>query len=118
MPENCKFAYAKGDKKASIGDVLQLLSIAYNIGHFHNTFVSSKAVAVYARENEEFKKQILNSFSEERYKMVAGRILEEANYYRLHLLNSLLALQRCDQSKKSVILAQELIYTFHMKRIW
>ena len=37
------YKYIKKDKP-SIGDILQLLTIVYNIGHFYNTFTASRAV--------------------------------------------------------------------------
>ncbi len=39
-------------------------------------------------------------------------MIAEANYQRFHLLNSLLILKRCNQSKRSVQLAQELLYSY------
>lgn len=36
------------DDKPSIADILQLLCIIYNIGHFYNTFTASRAVTMLA----------------------------------------------------------------------
>lgn len=35
----------------SIGDILQLLTIVYNIGHFYNTFTASRAVTMLSSED-------------------------------------------------------------------
>lgn len=104
--------YLKNKWKPSIGDLLQILTIVYNIGHFFNTFVSSRAAVIYAAQCNEFRELIIKSSGNVMYQSVAAKMLDEANYQRFHLLNSLLILQRCDQSKQSVQLAQELLYAY------
>lgn len=99
-------------QKITVGDLLQILTISYNIGHFYNTFVSSKAAVAFAGINPEFKRTIVESFDRTDGQSLAQHILEEKSYLRYHLLNSLLILERCDQSKISVRLAQDLIYTY------
>ena len=85
--------------KPSIGDILQLLSIVYNIGHFYNTFTASRAVTILASEDKAFLEMVVKASSSERYQKAAQEILKSKNYQRLHLLNSILILERCDQTK-------------------
>lgn len=98
--------------KPTIYDLIQLLTIVYNIGHFYNTFVASRAAVLFADINENFKEQIIKASTEIMYRITAEKILKDANYLRYHLLNSLLVLQHCDQSKFSVQLAKEIIYAY------
>lgn len=100
------------DKQPSIADILQLLCIIYNIGHFYNTFTASRAVTMLASEDKSFYDEIVNASENERYKSTAKNILDCKNYHRLHLLNSILILERCDQGKQSVLLALEILYAY------
>lgn len=104
--------YLNATCKPSVYDLLQILTISYNIGHFYNTFVASRAVLLFASTNSDFKKAIIESSSEAAYRNTAEKMFNDMNYLRYHLLNSLLILQRCDQGKVSVQLAQELIYAY------
>lgn len=96
----------------SIGDVLQILAIVYNIGHFYNTFTASRGVVMMASQDYNFKELVVEASSSVRYKNAANKLLDEKNYQRLHLLNSLLVLEKCDQNKQSVSLAKEIIYSY------
>ena len=100
------------DDKPSIADILQLLCIIYNIGHFYNTFTASRAVTMLASEDNSFYDKVVNSSENERYKSAAKNILHNKNYHRLHLLNSILILERCNQGKQSVLLALEILYAY------
>lgn len=95
-----------------IGDILQMLTIIYNIGHFYNTFTSSRAIIIYANENEEFANKLINSSEDDRFKEAVKEYIADRNYHRLHLLNSLLVLEKCNQDLKSVKLAQEILYSY------
>lgn len=108
---DCHIQFARDDKP-TIGDIIQLLIIVYNIGHFYNTFTASRAITLAASKNDLFADYIINLSANERFKSVASTILDRQNYHRFHLLNSLLALKMCDQSKKSVSLSTELLYTY------
>lgn len=105
------FTYPDGVKKPTIMDLLQLFTIAYNIGHFYNTFVASRAAVMLANENKCFKELIINASPCEKFKLTANKIIEDENYHRFHLLNSLLILDRCE-SCFPVILAKQLIYSY------
>lgn len=96
----------------TIADLVQILTIAYNIGHFYNTFTASRAAVMLAEKNSDFNNMLINSSTNERFRASAEKLLDEQNYLRLHLLNSLLVLERCDQKKQSVVLAQELLYAY------
>ena len=98
--------------KPTVVDMLQILTIAYNVGHFYNTFVSSRAAVMYAEHNDDFKNIISRSSSERMYQKSVEKLLCDSNYQRFHLLNSLLVLENCDQTKMSVQLAKELIYAY------
>lgn len=104
--------YQSTENKPTVADMLQILTIAYNIGHFYNTFTSSRAVVMLAEHNLVFRNMFINSFSCERFSATAESILDEQDYLRFHLLNSLIVLEHCDQNKQSVILAQELLFAY------
>jgi len=100
------------DKRPTIGDLLQLLTIVYNIGHFYNTFTSSRAVIIYANESKNFADKLSNSSKDERFQEIAQKYIEDRNYHRLHLLNSILILEKCNQELKSVKIAKEVLYNY------
>lgn len=100
------------DKRPTIGDLLQLLTIVYNIGHFYNTFTSSRAVIIYANESINFADKLSNSSKDERFQEIAQKYIEDRNYHRLHLLNSILILEKCNQELKSVKIAKEVLYNY------
>ena len=105
------YKYIKKDKP-SIGDILQLLTIVYNIGHFYNTFTASRAVTMLASEDSAFFDMVVGASTSEHFQEAAKSILNSKNYQRLHLLNSILILERCDQAKQSVSLAMEILYAY------
>jgi len=106
-----EFKYISKNKKPTMGDMLQLLTIVYNIGHFYNTFTASRAVTMMAASDHTFY-NLICSREDVRYRETATKILSEQNYQRMHLLNSLLILEKCDQTKQSIILAKEILYAY------
>lgn len=106
------YVYTNEKNKPSMGDILQLLTIVYNVGHFYNTFTASRAITMLAEENIAFRDVVINACNEERYQCAAKTILESKNYQRLHLLNSILILEQCDKSKQSVSVALEILYSY------
>lgn len=106
------YNYPDKNNKPSMGDIFQILTIVYNIGHFYNTFTASRAVTMLSEEDKTFYDLLINSCSDERYQNVAKTILKNKNYKRLHLLNSILILEQCDKSKQSISLALEILYTY------
>ncbi len=106
-----QFTYPDNVSKPTLMDLLQLFTIAYNIGHFYNTFVSSRAAVMLAKENESFKNIILNSSICENFRTEANRLLNDENYYRFHLINSLLVLEKCESSFP-ITLTKQLIYSY------
>lgn len=106
----CDYSYPCTNSKPSIGDVLQILTIVYNIGHFYNTFTASRAITMIVEEDDTFYEKIKNACEDERYKNAAENILKSKNYQRLHLLNSILILEQCDKSKQSISVALALLY--------
>ncbi|MBR6824976.1 MAG: hypothetical protein IKM59_00330 [Oscillospiraceae bacterium] len=98
--------------KPSLYDLLQILTLCYNIGHFYSTFVGSRAAVEFSKQNSSFKEAVIDSFSDLRFRTIAKNMFDNMNYLRYHLVNTLLVLQRCDQNKFSVQLAREMIYTY------
>ena len=105
------YTYIKNGKP-SIGDILQLLTIVYNIGHFYNTFTASRAVIMLASESHDFFNMVEGASTSDRFHEAAQSILRSKNYQRLHLLNSILILEQCDQAKQSISLALEILYAY------
>jgi len=105
-------SYKTREDKPTVGDMLQILTIAYNLGHFYNTFTASRAVILLSRDNPDFRELFIKSSENARFQATAESLLDEQNYQRLHILNSLLVLEHCDQDKQSVLLAQELLYAY------
>lgn len=106
------YVYITKDNRPSMGDILQLLTIVYNIGHFYNTFTASRAITMIAQEDNAFGDLIINSCKDERYQSTAKTILESKNYQRLHLLNSILVLEHCNKSRQSISIALEILYSY------
>ena len=106
------YQYPKKKNKPSMGDIFQILTIVYNIGHFYNTFTASRAVTMISSEDKFFYDLVVSASKDERYQNAAKAILESKNYQRLHLLNSLLILEHCDTSKQSVSVALEILYAY------
>ena len=105
------YKYIKKDKP-TIADILQILTIIYNIGHFYNTFTASRAVTMLASKDSAFSDLVIGASLDKRYQNAAKYILKCKNYQRLHLLNSILILEQCDQTKQSVSLALEILYSY------
>lgn len=95
--------------KPSLGDALQVFVLIYNMGHFYNTFSTSRAVIEACKNNKDLENSILSQFSAGEEQELAKAILDGGNYYRFHLLNSLLILHGCDSNKASVKLAYCLL---------
>lgn len=106
------YVYPDKKNKPSMGDIFQLLTIIYNVGHFYNTFTASRAITMIAQEDSDFRNLVVNACTEERYQNVAKTILESKNYQRLHLLNLILVLEHCNKSKQSVSVALEILYAY------
>ena len=106
------FLYKKEEGNPTVGDIIQLLTIVYNIGHFYNTFTSSRAIIMMALKNKSFLNMIISSSQDPRFKEAVNKMIQTKNYQRFHLLNSILILEQCDRSKQSVLLAIEIIYSY------
>ena len=105
-------SYKTKEDKPTVGDMLQILTIAYNLGHFYNTFTASRAVVLLSNDNPDFRESFIKSSDNARFQSTAECLLDAQNYQRLHILNSLLVLEHCNQDKQSVLLAQELLYAY------
>ena len=109
---NPNMTYLEKENPPTKAEVLQLLTVIYNIGHFFNTFTASRAVVMFAEKSPTFKKILIESSPNERFQELAEKILSRQDYHHLHLLNSLLILERCNQENVSVLWAQEIIYAY------
>lgn len=106
------YFYINKKNKPSMGDIFQLLTIIYNVGHFYNTFTASRAITMIAQEEDVFYNLVINACEDERYQSAAKSVLKSKNYQRLHLLNSILVLEHCNKSKQSVSIALEILYSY------
>lgn len=98
--------------KPSLGDIMQIISIVYNIGHFYNTFTASRAVTMMASQDITFKNMVLKASDDTNYQTAVNNLLVDKNYQRFHLTNSLLILEHCNPDLSSVKLAKELLYAY------
>ena len=106
------YVYPDKKNKPSMGDIFQLLTIIYNVGHFYNTFTASRAITMIAQEDDDFYNLVINACEDKRYQSTAKTILKSKNYQRLHLLNSILVLEHSDKSKQSISVALEILYSY------
>lgn len=107
--------YLEVQEKTTMADIIQILVIVYNIGHFYNTFTSTRAVSLFCNKDIDFKNSMLNNISEKRFRDVFNKLILEKDYHRLHLLNSIMILEKCDNNKYSIILAKEILYIYLTK---
>lgn len=102
------------EKIPSIADVLQLLSIIYNMGHFKNTFTSSRAMMNTIKSDEILLENFLLNFEYEKHKEIARNIIDYNNYHRFHLLNSLLMLCNIENNNKIVSFSINILIEYLM----
>ena len=113
---NKEVSYINKDFKPSLGDLMQIMSIVYNIGHFYNTFTASRAVTMMAAQDITFKNMVINASKDTDYQAVVNNLLVDQNYQRFHLTNSLLILEHCNTELSSVKFAKELLYAYLNER--
>lgn len=106
------FKYPNGSSKATILNIIQILTIVYNIGHFYNTFASSKAMQLLIEDHPEYRELLSAAQDDDGQQKAFDQIIEEENYLRFHLVNSLLMLDRCNSEKVSVKMAKEIIKAY------
>lgn len=100
------------EKVPTIADILQILAISSNIGHFKNTFTASRAAINILKTNKSCYINFLNLFKYEEHKKLAIKIIDEDNYHRFHLLNSLIILTSLDENNISVKLAINVLTNY------
>lgn len=93
-----KMNYDRLSVKPTVADILQILTLVYNIGHFKNTFTSSLAMINTLNSNEDLLDDFISNFEFENHKQIASNIILSNNYHRFHLLNSLLILLNMDRN--------------------
>ena len=69
---NKKVPYINKNFKPSLGDVMQMMSIVYNIGHFYNTFTASRAVTMMATQDTTFKNMVINASNPVLFRLVVN----------------------------------------------
>jgi hypothetical protein len=100
---------AHSEDKHSVGELLQILAITSNIGHFRNTFTASRAAIKVLYNDHYFRARFMKQFRYEKHIELAEKIIAEQNYYRYHLINALLILQTLDQEESAVVTAMHAI---------
>jgi len=99
-------------KQPSIADAEQILVLSSNIGHFYNTFASSRAMITFLRHNSSALSKFLNLFDAEDMKQAAKEIIDNEDYHRFHLLNGYLIMSNCSSSNPSVMLSKALLMLY------
>ena len=99
-------------EKFSIMELIQILILVLNMGHFHGTFTSSRAVILHAKRNKAFKKCLVESFPNEGSREIVKQCIEDCDESRLHHLNARLILDQRDQSLPSVRLAETILHSY------
>lgn len=100
-------------KNHTITEYLQVFILAYNVGHFYSTFVSSRAILLKLQNCNQAKIDFVAQFAgDATIQDLCNRIIDENDYYHYHLLNSILALNACNQGLFSVRVARWLIVTY------
>lgn len=102
-------------EKPTLADVLQILTICYSIGHLYTTFTGSKAILLLAKESETFFRKLMGSCESLSCKDMVSDIIQKELYHRIHLINSMLVLEKCDQEKFSVILAIKILELYYQQ---
>lgn len=93
------------DINPTVADIIQVLIISYNIGHFQNTFSASRAVILSLCNDEVTYAGFVGLFENDIHKELAKKIIRDKDYHCFHLLNSLLMLLSCDTAKPCIALA-------------
>lgn len=106
--EHINFQDPNHGKIPTIGDIIQLLVIIFNVGHFYNTFTSSKASISLCQTDTGFKHSLLNSIPDD-CRDKAEVLLQKHDYHHYHLINSLVVLEKCSTSNPSIILAKNIV---------
>lgn len=100
-------------KNHTVMEYLQVLVMAYNVGHFYATFVSSRAMLLKLHDSAQVRADFLALFGGDQAVLsVCNRVIDENDYFHFHLLNSLLALNACNQTLYSVQVAKWLILKY------
>ena len=109
---NIEYEQFSNYKIPSIMDLIQLFILIYNAGHFYNTFTSSIAAIHAIYNNNLFKSLILEECNDNNFCFIFNNIIKSHDYFKFHLLNSIMILNRCDPKKFSVLLSKLFIYLY------
>jgi len=97
--------------KLSVANLIQIFTLVYNVGHCHNTFLSSRAMINVLKQSH-FLILFKSQFEDSRAHHLIDSIIKNDDYHHFHLLNSLLVLEKCNNSLLTVKIAKELIYAY------
>lgn len=97
--------------KPSILDVIQIMILISNVGHFKNTFDANIGIIEACNTDESLKERFLDYFSAED-RILVNKIIDNNNYMHFNLINALLLLDKCDKNLESVRIAKKLIHIY------
>ena len=99
-------------KEIQIRELMQIMVLAFGIGHFFNTFTASRAALLFAKSSTTFKNSILDGISDCWARRSAEKIISRQDISHFHFVNSLIILSRCNQALRSVKISKKLIVAF------
>lgn len=99
-------------KAPSVEEFIQTFTLAYNIGHCFNTFLSSRAMIYALKNSVNLFNEFTALFIDQRGKNLLKKLVEKDDYLHFHLLNSILVLEQCNQNEIAVQIAKEMIYAY------
>lgn len=103
-------------KKPSKAEILQSLAILTNAAHFPDTYTASKLWLSLLEENKYklrtfYRKGLCNEGKE-----ILDQLIEEFDYYKIHLLNMVFLLNRYTRRDKEVILFAKNLLLKYLKK--
>lgn len=102
-------------KYPSIADAEQALVLTCNIGHFMNTFASSRAMISYLNRSQSSIESFAELLESPEVGAVARRIINTDDYHQFHLLNGFLILLSCNKSIPGVRLAIAVLRAYLLR---
>lgn len=106
------FPFCPPYEKPTIEEFIQTFSLAYNIGHCHNTFLASRAMIFAFQQSSDLFKSFVSQFNNPRIETLLKNLIESDDYHHFHLVNSILVLEQCNNRLFSVQIAKELIFEY------
>ena len=104
-------------KKPTVEEFIQTFSIAYNVGHCYNTFLSSRAMIYALKKSNAIYNDFVSQFTDARIPELLRYLIDKDDYHHFHLINSILVLEQCEARLFSVKIAKELIFAYLDERM-